>query len=170
MITAVDVSLNFNHALWFENYFHILGSGLRMQTIATGKRASCLAAKRHKRCLIGQSLDSVQDTTRTLAKSTVKAKTSSKIFMQASNCLTGEIPDFLSDSPLAYIDLSHNKLNSTIPDTWLDNPSLQYFAAGFNHLHGEIPGPSLESDLLLKDWGSQSETLPSKTLNLFIFA
>ena len=79
--------------------------------------------------------------------------------LQASNCLTGDIPEFLSESPLAYVDLSHNKLNSTVPDSWLDNTSLQYFAAGYNSLHGQIPGPSLETDLLLKDWGSQSEGL-----------
>ena len=79
--------------------------------------------------------------------------------LQASNCLKGEIPDFSSDSTLAYIDLSHNQLNSTIPDTWLDNPSLQYFAAGFNSLYGNIPGPNFDSDLLLKDWGLQCKKI-----------
>ena len=78
------------------------------------------------------------------------------IFLQASNRLTGAIPEVSQTSAVMFVELSHNHLNATIPETWLDSANLQYFAAGFNRLSGEIPGPGLESEGLLTSWASQS--------------
>jgi len=79
---------------------------------------------------------------------------------QATNLLTGSIPNFSSESSLAYVDLSHNRLNSTIPETWLDNLRLRYFAAGFNQLQGEIPGPVLDGNRLLDGWPTDCRSSP----------
>ena len=53
---------------------------------------------------------------------------------------------------LAYIDISHNMLSGSIPDTWLDNPRLKYFSAGFNNLSGQIPGPHVDGSRLIAGW------------------
>lgn len=72
--------------------------------------------------------------------------------MQASNELSGNIPDFSARSTLSYIDISHNNLNSTIPESWLDNRNLHYFSASFNLLHGTIPAPNMESPRITSGW------------------
>ena len=53
---------------------------------------------------------------------------------------------------LAYIDISHNMLSGSIPETWLDNPRLKFFSAGFNNLSGQIPGPHVDGSRLIAGW------------------
>ena len=77
------------------------------------------------------------------------------ILMQAGNMLTGGIPEFDAFSATAYLDVSHNKLNGSIPGSWLSNPNLRYFSAAFNRLSGSIPGLQVESSKLLFDWPIQ---------------
>lgn len=72
--------------------------------------------------------------------------------------LTGTIPNFSTLSSISYIDISHNSLSSTIPYSWLDMPNLSFFSAGFNQLHGSIPGPCLNSSRLVKGWNRHCTT------------
>ncbi|KAE8681218.1 Indole-3-acetic acid inducible 11, putative isoform 1 [Hibiscus syriacus] len=58
----------------------------------------------------------------------------------ANNSLTGEIPDDITSSKsLSFIDVSSNRLRSSLPLTIFLIPSLQSFIASNNNLVGEIP-------------------------------
>ena len=70
----------------------------------------------------------------------------------------GDIPEFDEDSPISYVDVSHNALNGTLPDAWLSNANLRYFSAAFNQLTGTIPGLQTESSQLLSKWPQQCES------------
>ncbi|KAE8665125.1 Leucine-rich repeat receptor-like protein kinase PXL1 [Hibiscus syriacus] len=58
----------------------------------------------------------------------------------SDNSLTGEIPDDIASSKsLSLIDVSSNRLRSSLPSTIFLIPSLQSFIASDNNLVGEIP-------------------------------
>ncbi|KAH9622394.1 hypothetical protein KSS87_023328 [Heliosperma pusillum] len=56
------------------------------------------------------------------------------------NCsLGGLLPDFSQMPYLSYIDLSHNKLNGSIPESFSNLPSLQMLSLQNNSLNGSVP-------------------------------
>ncbi|KAJ6956596.1 hypothetical protein NC652_007617 [Populus alba x Populus x berolinensis] len=58
----------------------------------------------------------------------------------ANNSLTGQIPiDLAFSSSLSFIDISRNRLRSSLPSTVLSIQNLQTFMASNNNLEGEIP-------------------------------
>lgn len=64
----------------------------------------------------------------------------------SNNQLTGYIPDGLSDMPLVYLDLSDNKLQGPLPQSFENMKYLRFLSVSYNQLSGPLINfpPSLE--------------------------